>query len=77
MRFALAALMLACLPAAPAHAQPPRPAPAAAAPAVELWRLHCGEFVIKQYGAFFSDTFQYPQGPKDIVGSCYLIRHGY
>ena len=43
---------------------------------VELWRLHCGEFVIKQYGAFFSDTFQYPAGPKDIVGSCYLIRHG-
>jgi glyoxylase-like metal-dependent hydrolase (beta-lactamase superfamily II) len=32
--------------------------------------------VIKQYGAFFSDTFQYPSGPKDIVGSCYLIRHG-
>jgi len=45
-------------------------------PAMELWRLHCGEFVIKQYGAFFSDTFQYPEGPKDIVGSCYLIRHG-
>lgn len=43
---------------------------------IELWRLHCGEFVIKQYGAFFSDTFQYPPGPKDIVGSCYLIRHG-
>ena len=43
---------------------------------IELWRLHCGEFVIKQYGAFFSDTFQYPAGPKDIVGSCYLIRHG-
>jgi glyoxylase-like metal-dependent hydrolase (beta-lactamase superfamily II) len=52
----------------------------AAAPAppvsMELWRLHCGEFVIKQYGAFFSDTFQYPPGPKDVVGSCYLIRHG-
>jgi glyoxylase-like metal-dependent hydrolase (beta-lactamase superfamily II) len=43
---------------------------------IELWRLHCGEFVIKQYGAFFSDTFQYPPGPKEIVGSCYLIRHG-
>jgi glyoxylase-like metal-dependent hydrolase (beta-lactamase superfamily II) len=50
-----------------------QPAPPAS---VELWRLHCGEFVIKQYGAFFSDTFQYPAGPKDIVGSCYLIRHG-
>jgi glyoxylase-like metal-dependent hydrolase (beta-lactamase superfamily II) len=43
---------------------------------LELWRLHCGEFTIKQYGAFFSDTFQYPAGPKEIVGSCYLIRHG-
>ena len=43
---------------------------------MEMWRLHCGEFVIKQYGAFFSDTFQYPPGPKDVVGSCYLIRHG-
>jgi glyoxylase-like metal-dependent hydrolase (beta-lactamase superfamily II) len=50
--------------------------PAAPQAPVELWRLHCGEFVIKQYGAFFSDTFQYPAGPKDIVGSCYLIRHG-
>ncbi|MFN3944940.1 MAG: N-acyl homoserine lactonase family protein [Allosphingosinicella sp.] len=41
-----------------------------------LWRLDCGEFVIKQYGAFFSDTFQYPPGPKRIVDSCYLIRNG-
>lgn len=51
-------------------------APPAPRAEVELWRLHCGEFVIKQYGAFFSDTFQYPPGPRDIVGSCYLIRHG-
>jgi N-acyl homoserine lactone hydrolase len=51
-------------------------APATSKAPIELWRLHCGEFVIKQYGAFFSDTFQYPAGPKDIVGSCYLIRHG-
>lgn len=43
---------------------------------IELWRLDCGEFMIKQYGAFFSDTFQYPAGPKKVVGSCYLIRHG-
>ena len=41
-----------------------------------MWRLDCGQFVIKQYGAFFSDTFQYPRGPKNIVGSCYLIKHG-
>jgi N-acyl homoserine lactone hydrolase len=53
------------------------PPPAlAAASKIKLWRLDCGEFVIKQYGAFFSDTFQYPRGPKNIVGSCYLIRHG-
>lgn len=53
-------------------------APAAPSPQAELslWRLDCGEFVIKQYGAFFSDTYQYPAGPKNIVGSCYLIRHG-
>ncbi|HEY0113962.1 MAG TPA: N-acyl homoserine lactonase family protein [Allosphingosinicella sp.] len=51
-------------------APPPPPAK------INLWRLDCGEFVIKQYGAFFSDTFQYPAGPKNIVGSCYLIRHG-
>ena len=54
---------------------PPAPAPAAPAQ-ISLWRLDCGEFVINQYGAFFSDTFQYPPGPKNIVGSCYLIRHG-
>jgi glyoxylase-like metal-dependent hydrolase (beta-lactamase superfamily II) len=49
--------------------------PAPNAP-LSLWRLDCGQFLIKQYGAFFSDTFQYPAGPKNIVGSCYLIRHG-
>jgi N-acyl homoserine lactone hydrolase len=43
---------------------------------LSLWRLDCGEFVINDYGAFFSDTFQYPAGPKRITGSCYLIRHG-
>jgi N-acyl homoserine lactone hydrolase len=50
--------------------EPPAPPP------LSLWRLDCGEFLIKQYGAFFSDTFEYPPGPKDIVSSCYLIRHG-
>ena len=50
-------------------------APQAPAP-ISLWRMDCGEFVINQYGAFFSDTFQYPPGPRNIVGSCYLIRHG-
>ena len=74
--FAAAATLLA-MGAASATAQPGRPAaPPAAQAELALWRLDCGQFVIKQYGAFFSDTYQYPQGPKNIVGSCYLIRHG-
>ncbi len=78
MRSLFTAAAMLVLGASCASAQPP----AAAAPAaqsqapISLWRLDCGEFVINQYGAFFSDTFQYPPGPKTIVGSCYLIRHG-
>jgi glyoxylase-like metal-dependent hydrolase (beta-lactamase superfamily II) len=52
------------------------PPPAKPNAPLSLWRLDCGQFEIKQYGAFFSDTFQYPAGPKNIVGSCYLVRHG-
>ena len=53
------------------------PQPSAATPAeLSLWRLDCGDFTINQYGAFFSDTYQYPPGPKEITSSCYLIRHG-
>ncbi|HYJ30401.1 MAG TPA: N-acyl homoserine lactonase family protein [Allosphingosinicella sp.] len=63
------------VPAAAQPAQPTARAAAAAAP-LQLWRLDCGALTINQYGAFFSDTFQYPPGPKDIVDSCYLIRHG-
>jgi glyoxylase-like metal-dependent hydrolase (beta-lactamase superfamily II) len=51
------------------------PPPATKAP-MSLWRLDCGEFLIKDYNAFFSDTYQYKPGPKRIVASCYLIRHG-
>jgi N-acyl homoserine lactone hydrolase len=51
------------------------PGPKAEAP-LSLWRLDCGEFVINDYNAFFSDTYQYEPGPKPIVASCYLIRHG-
>jgi glyoxylase-like metal-dependent hydrolase (beta-lactamase superfamily II) len=68
---------LLALPVVPAAAQATAAEsarPAAAAP-LSLWRLDCGEFTINQYGAFFSDTFQYPPGPKRVVGSCYLIRH--
>ena len=66
-RMIAAALGWLALSAA-APASPPPPAE------LSLWRLDCGEFVINQYGAFFSDTFQYPPGPKTIVGSCCLIR---
>ena len=45
-------------------------------PAIELWRLDCGDFVMKRFDAWFSDTFQYPQGARNLVGSCYLIRNG-
>ena len=45
-------------------------------PALQLWRLDCGDFVMKRFGAWFSDTFQYPPGARPLVGSCYLIRHG-
>lgn len=52
--------------------QAPAPAPAE----ISLWRLDCGEIDFAQYGAFFSDTYQYPPGAKTLVASCYLIRHG-
>ncbi len=61
------ALLAACAAAAPAQAPKAE---------LELWRLDCGDFVMKRFGAWFSDTFQYPPGPRPLVGSCYLIRHG-
>jgi glyoxylase-like metal-dependent hydrolase (beta-lactamase superfamily II) len=66
----LAASLLACAGAVPASAQAPTQAE------ISLWRLDCGEFVFNDYNAFFSDTSEYPSGPKRLVGSCYLIRHG-
>jgi glyoxylase-like metal-dependent hydrolase (beta-lactamase superfamily II) len=51
-------------------------APPAPQAQISLWRLDCGEFVINDFNAFFSDTWQYKPGPKRIVDSCYLIRHG-
>lgn len=47
-----------------------------APPLLELWRLDCGEIDFTDFNAFFSDTSEYPAGPKRLVGSCYLIRHG-
>jgi N-acyl homoserine lactone hydrolase len=70
--------LLAVVGAAPdtqaAQVQAGRPAETGAP--LRLWRLDCGSFTIQNYGAFFSDTFQYPPGPKEITDSCYLIRHG-
>jgi N-acyl homoserine lactone hydrolase len=46
-------------------------------PELRLWRLDCGNFLIKDYNAFFSDTFAYRPGqPKEITSSCYLIQNG-
>ena len=53
--------------------QAPAPAPA---PALSLWRLDCGEVDFTDFNACFSDTSEYPAGPKRLVSSCYLIRHG-
>ena len=64
------ALIAAALAVTPAGSQAPRN------PTVELWRLDCGDFIMKRFGAWFSDTFQYPEGARPLVGSCYLIRHG-
>jgi glyoxylase-like metal-dependent hydrolase (beta-lactamase superfamily II) len=65
-RLAAGALMLAAL----AGAQSPPAAP------LTLTRLDCGEFLIQKVGSYFSDTYEYRDVPKTIVGSCYLIRHG-
>ena len=64
------AVFAAALIAGTAPAQP------SAQPALQLWRLDCGDFVMKKFGAWFSDTFQYPAGARPLVGSCYLIRKG-
>ena len=66
--FIAALLMAASI--GPAVAQAPTKPP------MQLWRLDCGDFVMKRFGVWFSDTFQYPPGARPLVGSCYLIRHG-
>lgn len=73
---ALASLVVSIV-AAPVAAQTaaakatPAPAP------LSLWRLGCGDFSLKDFGAFFSDTFAYrPGATKPLTASCYLIRHG-
>jgi glyoxylase-like metal-dependent hydrolase (beta-lactamase superfamily II) len=44
-------------------------------PGIEMWRLDCGNFTFTDANAFFSDTSEYQPGPRNLVGSCYLIRH--
>lgn len=42
---------------------------------VSITRLDCGKLLIKDFNSFFSDTLEYPAGPREVAGSCYLIRH--
>ena len=43
---------------------------------VGIVRLDCGQGMVKDFNTFFSDTNEYPSGPRVITSSCYLIRHG-
>lgn len=44
---------------------------------LSLARLDCGSGTIKNFDAFFSDRpGLYPEGPREITDSCYLIRNG-
>ena len=45
-------------------------------PQIGIVRLDCGNGTVKNFNAFFSDTNEYPAGPRVITDSCYLIRHG-
>ncbi|MCY7338813.1 MAG: N-acyl homoserine lactonase family protein [Sphingomonas bacterium] len=62
--------LAAAILATPALAQAPKPIPL-----VSLIRLDCGTGTIKDFNAFFSDSFDYKSGPREITDSCYLIRH--
>ena len=73
MRARMLSLALAWL--ALAGMQAPSAAPPASPAEVAIWRLDCGEFDFTDFNAFFSDTSEYPSGPRHLVGSCYLIRH--
>ena len=65
MKALIAALALTLTAAAPA-----------APPSLGLTRLDCGSILVKDFNSFFSDTLEYPSGPRTVVASCYLIRHG-
>ncbi|MBA3667559.1 MAG: N-acyl homoserine lactonase family protein [Sphingomonas sp.] len=73
MTWLLAAATL--IGAAPAHAARAAPAHAAGAAKVSIVRLDCGTILVKDFNAFFSDSFDYKPGPRRITDSCYLVRH--
>lgn len=54
--------------AAPATAQPSRPA-------LQMWRLDCGEIHVTNLDVF-SDTYAYVGRQMTLTDSCYLIRNG-
>lgn len=56
----------------PGFAQVPEPAPAVE---LEIWRLDCGKVHVPDAG-FLSDRLALDGKPRDVVVSCYLIRHG-
>lgn len=49
------------------------PAGVAKAPLLTLARLDCGTLRVKDFNSYYSDTFDYPSGPRQMVVSCYLI----
>lgn len=67
----------ACQPSVPAEVNEAE-ARADVQPAdLTLTRLDCGNATIKNFDAFFSDKpGLYAKGPRDVVDSCYVIRHG-
>lgn len=52
------------------------PPPDGASVSMALWRLDCGTILFNDI-SHFSDSFTYRPGqPRQLVGSCYLIKHG-
>ena len=43
-------------------------------PTITLTRLDCGTIGIKEFNKSFSDTLEYPAGPKRLTDSCYPIK---
>jgi glyoxylase-like metal-dependent hydrolase (beta-lactamase superfamily II) len=74
------AALAACRPAATgndAAAGAKDPPAAADAVPLSLTRLDCGKIRIKNFNKFFSDKpGLYESASRDIVASCYVIRHG-